>query len=263
MFVSNQGARISYTVLGAGPDVVLLHAHPSCHEMWLPVAEPLAHKFRITLLDLRGHGQSESDDAIITMAQHASDVDRVCRDIGIERAVFAGSSIGGYILFEMWRSYRQRIRGLVLSDTKASADSDEARANREKTATEVMERGIAQFLEGMVPKLLGASTVRSRPDIVDAAKETMRHARPKAVAAVQRGMAQRPDSLPLLPALNVPTLLLFGEEDAVTTRSDAETLQRGIPGSELVIVPKAGHFAIFEQAAEVHRALRKFLDSHY
>src|SRR5262245_28859624 len=94
-----------HTTLGSGPDVVLLHAFPSCHEMWLPVAEELAAKYRVTLLDLRGHGRSEVGLSTIRMTDHAADVERVCREVGMEQAVFAGVSLGGYVLFEFWRSY--------------------------------------------------------------------------------------------------------------------------------------------------------------
>ena len=110
MRVRSDDAEIAYSVVGSGPDVVLLHAFPSCHEMWLPVANNIARRYRVTLLDLRGHGESGAGEGPATMQKHASDVARVCREAGIGKAVFGGISIGGYILFEFWRQYREQVR---------------------------------------------------------------------------------------------------------------------------------------------------------
>jgi 3-oxoadipate enol-lactonase len=246
--------------LGSGPDLVLLHAFPSCHEMWLPVAEPLAQRYRITLYDLRGLGRSPADADIIRMADHASDLERVCKEAGIQKAIFAGVSIGGYILFEFWRTYRARIRALVLCDTRAATDTDEARATRRKSAEEVMQRGAAQFIETNLQKLLGETTRRNRIDIVDAARNTMRQSTAKGIAAVQRGMAERPDSTSTLATINVPTLLLCGEEDTVTPAAEMQAMQAKIADSTYVPIPRAGHFAVFENPADSTKAIRNFLD---
>src|SRR5436853_5441521 len=128
--IASDDAEVVYKVVGDGPPVVLLHPFPAHHELWLPAAEALASRYRLILPDLRGHGDSEVGEGPASMAKHAADVARICDHAGVGRAVFAGVSIGGYILFECWRSYGSRIAALLLSDTRAQADTEESRANR-------------------------------------------------------------------------------------------------------------------------------------
>jgi 3-oxoadipate enol-lactonase len=252
--------QLNRCTLGSGPDLVLLHAFPSSHEMWLPVAEQLAQRYRVTLYDLRGLGKTPPGAAIVPMSDHAADLERVCKEAGIQKAVFAGISIGGYILFEFWRSYRARVRALVLCDTRAAADSDETRATRLNSVDEVLQRGTAQFIEGNLQKLLGETTRRNRLDIVDAARDTMRLSTTAGIAAVQRGMAARPDSTPTLATINVPTLLMCGEEDTVTPLAEMRAIQVQLKGSSFVPIPRAGHLSVFENPADSTKAIRNFLD---
>ncbi len=259
MKIRSGDADIFYDVLGEGPSVVLLHAFPANHNLWRPVAERLATTYKVVLIDLRGHGNSGAGEGPATMEKHAADVARICDEAGIGRAIFAGVSIGGYVLFEFWRRYRERVRALVLSDTRAGADSEEARQARLKSAGEVEREGPDSFIDGLLPRLLGESTRRSRPDLAEAARAMAGKMSVAGIAAVLRGMAARPDSTPTLAAINVPTLLLFGDEDTVTPVREGELLRQHIRDSRLVVVPRAGHFAVFEQQDAAHDVLRKFL----
>lgn len=258
--LTTAGAEIHFAQLGAGPDLVLLHAAPSCHEMWLPVANALADRFRITLPDLRAHGQSSTPEGPATMQQHSDDLFRLCRHLGIKRAAFAGVSIGGYALFEFWRSHREQVSALVLCDTKASADSAEGKLAREKSAEEVNQTGPAAFVEKMLPKLLGATTQRNRPDLVEAARHTMRFVTARQITAAQLGMAERPDSTPTLATIDVPALVMVGEEDVITPVADARAIHQGIKGSELAVMAQAGHLAPFERPEETAALLRRFFE---
>jgi pimeloyl-ACP methyl ester carboxylesterase len=194
------------------------------------------------------------------MDKHAADLARVCEDAGIGRAVFAGASIGGYVLFEFWRRFRQRVAGLILCDTRAQADSEEGRAGRLRSAEDVEQRGPEPFLDSMVPKLLGQTTQRNRPDLVAAVRQMMSKMTAAGIAAVQRGMAQRPDSVSTLKTIDVPTLLLVGDEDTLTPITDAELMRSNIAGSRMAVIPRAGHLAAFEQHEEVARTMRRFLE---
>src|ERR1051326_5164595 len=166
-------AEISYNTMGSGPDVVLLHPFPAHYGIWLPVAEQLSARYRCVLPDLRGHGASEAGNGAATMEKHAADIRRVCDDAGIGRAVFVGVSIGGYILFELWRRFRERVSGLVLCDTRAPADSDETRRARLASVEQVQKHGPGGFLDAQVERLLGASTRQNRPDIAEVARAMM------------------------------------------------------------------------------------------
>jgi 3-oxoadipate enol-lactonase len=253
-------AEISYQSLGNGPPVVLLHPFPASHELWLPAAQALVSRYRLILPDLRGHGDSEIGDGPATMEKHAADLAGVMDDAEVGRAALAGISIGGYAIFEFWRRYRGRVAAIALCNTKAQADTPEGRAARLRSAEEVLERGTEPFFESMVPKLLGKTTRDRRPDLVAEALNMMRKMSAEDVALVQRGMADRPNSIPTLKTINVPTLIISGDEDVLTGMAEADLMRQGIPGSQLKTIPQAGHFAAWEQPTEVGPMLRQFLD---
>jgi 3-oxoadipate enol-lactonase len=258
--VKSGDAEIVYRALGEGPPVVLLHPFPANHEFWLPVAEALATRYRVILPDLRGHGDSGVGEGPATMQKHASDLARVMDDAEIGRAPLVGVSIGGYTLFEFWREYRGRVSALGLFNTKAPADSAEARAGRLKAATDVLDRGTEPFFESMIPRLLGRTTRETRPDLVNGVLRMMRKMSPDDVAQVQRGIAERPDSVDTLKTINGPTLLVTGDEDILTGLNEAELMRQHISGSQLRVIPKAGHYSAWEQPEEATKLLRQFLE---
>lgn len=258
--VRSDDAEICYEIRGNGPPVVLLHPFPCDHEFWNPVAAALDSRYRLILPDLRGHGDSEIGEGPALMQKHASDVARVLDTAGIGKAAFIGCSIGGYILFELWRRLRERMTALGLCDTRPQADTAEARANRLKAAATVLEQGTEPFLESMIPKLLGRTTVAARPDLVDGAHAMMRKMSAEDISQVQRGMAERSDSVADLKTINVPTLIVIGEEDVLSTVADGELMRQNIAGSELKVIPKAGHYSPWEQPEAVGTVLRQFLD---
>ncbi|HUK86507.1 MAG TPA: alpha/beta fold hydrolase [Terriglobales bacterium] len=261
MQVTSEDAKLFFETVGEGPPVVLLHPFPANHEVWMPVAERLSAKYRCILPDLRAHGDSEAGAGPALMSRHAQDLNRICEQAAVGKAVFAGVSIGGYVLFEFWRQSPERAHALIFCDTRASADSDEARAARLKSAEDVLQSGPEPFFDALLPKLLGETTRRERPDLVEQARKMMARMLTERIAAVQQGMAARPDSIPTLATITVPTLVLAGEEDTLTPRTDAEVIAKGIPGSQLKLIPRAGHFAPFEQPDETAAALLAFLDS--
>ena len=258
--IKSNDAEIVYWSLGEGTPVVLLHPFPAHHEFWLPVAEALATRYRVILPDLRGHGESGVGEGPATMEKHAADIARVMDDANVGRAPLVGVSIGGYVLFEFWRKYRGRVAALGLCNTKAPADGPEARAGRLQAANDVLERGTEPFFESMIPKLMGKTTREMRPDLVDGALRMMRKMSPENVAQVQRGMAARPDSIETLKTINVPTLLITGDEDVMTGVNEAELMRQHIAGSQLRVIPKAGHYSPWEQPQDAAKLLRQFLD---
>jgi pimeloyl-ACP methyl ester carboxylesterase len=262
MKVKSGDAEIFYEVMGDGPAVVLLHAFPVNHNLWRPVAERLALRYRVVLPDLRGHGDSAPGDGPATMEKHASDLARVCDDAGIGTAFFGGVSIGGYVTFEFWRRFRERMQGFILCDTRAGADSDQVQAGRFQTAELVEKNGPDAFLDATIPRLMGESTRTNRPDLVQAARDMARKMTVAGIAAVQRGMAVRPDSVPTLRSISVPALLLYGAEDEATPPAEGALIKQHVPHAQLQVVPKAGHMAVFEQQEAAHEILRKFLDEN-
>jgi 3-oxoadipate enol-lactonase len=261
MQIKSGDASIVYTVLGTGLPVVLLHPFPAHHEFWLPAAQALVSRYRLILPDLRGHGDSGVGEGPATMEKHVADLVRILDHAEVGQVPFAGVSIGGYVLFEFWRRYRGRVAALALFNTKAPADSAEARAVRLRAAADVLERGAEPFFESMVPKLLGETSRHSRPDLVDGAMRMMRKMSPESVAQVQRGMAERPDSMPDLKTIHVPTLLVTGDEDILTGPPEADLMRQNIPSSQMKIIRRAGHYSAWEQPEEAGQLLRQFFDS--
>lgn len=253
-------AELVYWALGDGPPVLLLHPFPANHEFWMPVAEALTTRYRFILPDLRGHGESEVGQGPATMEKHAADIARVLDDADVGRVPIIGVSIGGYTMFEFWRKYRGRVAALSLFNTKAPADNAEARAARLQAANDVLERGAEAFFESMIPKLLGKTTRETRPDLVAGAMRMLRKMSSDDIAQVQRGMAARPDSVETLKTINVPTLIVTGEEDLLTGVNEAALMQQQIAGSQMRVIPKAGHYSPWEQPEEAARLLRQFLD---
>jgi 3-oxoadipate enol-lactonase len=258
--IKSSDAEIVYWILGDGAAVVLLHPFPVHHDFWLPVANALAARYRVIMPDLRGHGDSDAGEGPATMEKHAADLCRVMDDADVGRAPLIGVSIGGYLLFEFWRRYRGRVAALGLCNTKAPADGAEARAARLQAANDVLDRGTDPFFEGMAARVLGRTTRETRPDLVDAALAMMRKMSPADVAQVQRGMAEREDSVETLKTINVPTLLITGDEDTLTGVNEAELMSRHISGSQMRVIPRAGHYSLWEQPEAATRLLRQFLD---
>lgn len=251
--LQSDDARLYYQVFGSGPDLVLLHPFPLNHRFWDGVIPALSECYRVVTPDLRGHGDSELGEGPATMAKHAADLLAFCDAEGISKALFVGVSIGGYVLFEFWRQHREKLAGIVLSNTRAEAETAEGRAARLRTAEEVLRDGTRTFIEGMLERLLGATTRRERPDIVDAARSMMQTMSPEDIAGVQRGMADRPDSIATLSTIDVPALVIAGAEDS--SPLGMERIRDGIAGSKLQIIEKAGHYAAMERPEEYSRVL--------
>lgn len=261
MNVTSGDAMLFVDEQGNGPPLVLLHPFPTDHRFWRPLLPALSSRYRVLAPDLRGSGGSSAGEGPATMEKHAADIARVCDAAGVRKAAFVGVSIGGYILFEFWRGYADRVAALVLADTRATADTPEGRAGRLKSVGEVQLHGPATFVDGMTPKLLGESTRKSRPDVARAAVALMNESSVAGISALQQGMAERKDSIPTLATITVPTLVLVGAEDTLTPPKDAEQIAGGISGSRLVKIPAAGHLSPFEQPELVGEEVRGFLDT--
>ena len=256
--LQSDDAVLNYEVFGAGSDLVLLHPFPLNHHFWDEIASLLSGSYRVVTPDLRGHGQSELGDGPATMAKHATDLLALCNAEEIDKAAFVGVSIGGYVLFEFWRQHRERFSALVLSNTRAVAETEDSRAARFRIADQVLSGGTEGFIEDMLGRLLGSTTRSERPDIVEAARRMMQSMSAEDIAGVQRGMADRPDSTETLSTIDVPALVIAGEED-IPPLSAAELMRDRIAGSQFYVINKAGHYAAMEQPKKYAQVLLDFL----
>jgi pimeloyl-ACP methyl ester carboxylesterase len=247
------------TVYGEGTPVVLLHAFPLDSRMWLPQVEALTG-YQALIPDLRGFGAARA------MAGERSPIDLLADDVacllddrGLERVVLCGLSMGGYVALAFARRHPERLGGLVLLDTKAGEDSEAARAERLAMADRVQAEGVGFVPEVMLPRLLGETSRRERPEVVERVTETILDQDPRGIAAAQRGMAERPDSTASLAGIDVPTLVIAGAEDELSGPAEARTVAAAVRDARLVQVPGAGHLVNLEQPEAVNDALLDFL----
>lgn len=265
MFFPSDGSKLFYTTMGDGPAVVLLHPTPVDHRFWLPVAEILAAQYRLILPDLRGHGQSEAGEGPVTMEKLGADAGRLLDTLEIGKALFAGCSIGGYTLYEVWRTMPARVEALAFCCAKPQADDDAMRAKREQTIAKIRERGTAEVIESNLETQLGPTARRRWPQKIAEAREMMQTMRPEAMIAVQQGLAARPDSVVTSRTMRVPCCVVAGGEDPGSTPADmrllAEQIRNGGYGAEYNEIPDGGHFVPFEQPELMARILRRFFDS--
>ena len=253
------GVPIQYADHGHGPTVLFLHAFPLSLRMW-EGQEGLSSRYRIVRFDARGFGGSGPGDAALTMDRIAEDAAVLIERLRLGPVILVGCSMGGYAAFAFAQKHPTLLRGLVLVDTRAAADTPEARRGRGDLAARVMKEGARAALDAFLPRIIGETTKKSRADVIARLKDIMLATSPRGISDALHGMAARQDSTPLLREIRVPALVVCGEEDVITPVAEAESLHRGIRGSELAIIPKAGHLPSMETPEAFSGVLEKFLD---
>lgn len=259
------GTTIGYDVYGAGETALaLLHAYPLSRGQWAAQAQSLARALDIRVItpDLRGCGESSADDTAITMERMAQDVVALLDALGASRVALGGLSMGGYVAFAALRAQPERFAGLMLADTRAAADSAEAQAARAQTAIFVQQQGAGALFDRDAPRLLSNRTLHHDPAAVAQARALAEVNRPEALAAVARGMARRHDATDLLPRIACPTLVLVGDQDAITPVADARILFERIPHAHLEIIEDAGHLSNLERPTLFTERVASFLRQH-
>ncbi len=255
--------NIAYDDHGIGQPVLFLHAFPLNRSMWSGemMALLLEERYRLVALDWRGFGESDILSGISTMEQFADDVAGLMDVLGMQDAVICGLSMGGYAAFAFLRKYPQRVKGLILADTRPSADTAEARANRENVALIAETQGTEAIADLQVPKLISEYTRQHHLEIELRIRQMINAATPQGIAAASRGMAQRADSTALLSTIAFPTLVIVGEQDSLTPPSVAQDYAAKIPNAQFIVIPHAGHLSNLEQPEAFLQAISGFLRS--
>jgi pimeloyl-ACP methyl ester carboxylesterase len=250
------GRRIHCEIRGDGPPILFVHGFPLSGRLWRAVVAGLEDDYRCIVPDLRGHGASEPTPSA-TMAGYADDLAQLLDALGVGGPVtVVGMSMGGYVAFEFCRRHPDRVRALVLANTRAQADTADAAANRRDTARRVLEEGSGIVADAMLPKLFGPG---ASEELKTEWRRIMSETPPAGVAAAQHAMASRPDSFGTLADLERPVLIIAGGEDVITPPSDAEQMNQAASDSRLEVIRDAGHMAAVEKPAELVGILRSFL----
>jgi pimeloyl-ACP methyl ester carboxylesterase len=252
-------ASIHYREAGSGNDVVLLlHAFPLHSGMWDPLLAALAARFRVIALDYRGLGRSRPAPPATTMELIAGDALALLRKLAVRSAGVVGLSMGGYAALELYRRAPDLFRGLALCDTKATPDTVEQKAARETFATNALSKGLSWVADDFAPKVL-----RPHPDpaVLATVRALIADGTPEGVAAAQRGMALRPDSVPTLARIACPTLVVFGDEDQLIPLGEGQRMAQTVKGARMVRIPGAGHLPNLENPSAFNAALSTFFAS--
>ncbi len=263
--IVTSGITMSCEDRGSGLPVVLVHGFPLDREMWAAQIEALGREFRVMAPDLRGFGRSTLEpgdvDAGVGMERYAADVLAVLDALGVvEPVVLVGLSMGGYVAWQIALRNPERLRGLVLCDTRAVADAPEAAAGRFKMAEAVLQAGDASPALGMLERLLAPETHEQRPDVVATVKAMIERQSPQTIAAAQRGMARREDVREKLKNIACPCLGIVGIADAISPPKEMREIVAALPDARLVEIP-GGHMTPMENAEGVTEAIREFARS--
>jgi 3-oxoadipate enol-lactonase len=239
--------------------LVLLHAFPLNARMWEGQLGLSSGGWRVIAPHFRGVDAGTDDPPTSSIDDYAGDVIDLLDALHVDQAVIGGLSMGGYAAFAVLRHAARYVQGLILADTRAEADTAEGLEARRKMLDLVQSKGAAAVAEEMMPKLLGETTRRSRVDVMDRVRSLVLSNSTEAIAGSVRALMSRPDSTPLLSTIHVPTLILVGAEDTVTPPALSEKMHAAIVGSELTVIPGAGHLTNLEQPDLFNAALARFL----
>ncbi len=265
MKVFINATNLAYDDHGIGQPVLFLHAFPLNRSMWEGEITALLQQehYRLVALDWRGFGESDIPGALATMELFADDVAALMDALGMSDAVLCGLSMGGYVAFAFVRKYPQRVKGLVLADTRPGADTAEGRANRENVARLAEMQGSGAVAELQIPKLISDYTRQHHKEVEMRLRQMMNTATVQGIAAAARGMAQRLDATDLLATISCPTLVVVGEHDAITPPEIAQDYATKIPGAQFVVIPAAGHLSNLEQPQAFLQAVGGFLRASF
>lgn len=246
-----------------GSPVIFIHAFPLHRAMCDGLIGVLVEAgYRVITPDLRGVGGSEVPPGPYPMSLLAADVLGLADELGLDRFVLGGLSMGGYVSLALLRQAPERVRAVILADTRAGADSDEGKANRETTAQKAEREGSSAIADSMLPRLLAPATINHKADVVAEVRAMIESNSPMGIAATARGMALRADSTDLLPEIDIPTLIIVGELDAITPPDESRFMQGRIPDATLTIIRDAGHLSNIDQPEEFNIKLIHFLLAH-
>ena len=250
----------------SSPPLLLLHAFPLHSEMWWPQLACLSSRFRVIAPDLPGFGRSTapeegaSEPRAFAMADYADTVAALLDELGLDRVVLGGLSMGGYVAFACLRRFPDRIAGLVLADTRTATDTAEVRERRTAQQQQVLRDGTAGVVETLLAGLLGDHSHRHRPELVQQVRRLALDNPPGGIVMALEAMKTRPDAVPELAAIDVPTVVIVGAEDRLSPPEEVEGWQEHIRGSRLAVLPLAGHLSNLEAPEEFNAEVADLLD---
>lgn len=244
---------------GNGLPLIFIHGFPFNRSMWDPQIQDLKRHARVITYDLRGFGESGSDDQSLSMDVLADDLVWFMDRLNIPQAVVCGLSMGGYILLNAVERYPQRFSGIILSDTQCLADSKENKEKRFTTIKDIQDKGLDAFADNFLKGTFAPHTQQARPELVKQVKQMILGNKAESITAALKAMAERKETCSGLKHITAPTLVLCGKEDTLTPPSLSEYLFNNIPGAQLHEIEQAGHLSNLEQPETFNRHVADFI----
>lgn len=258
----SSGVEIAYYDNGAGIPIVFLHSFGHNKTLWFPqLTHFLERGYRVVAPDMPGHGDSTFDPAHHTVDRIARSYVELLGALGLQRVILAGISMGGYIALRMWAIRPELIAGLVLSNTKAEADSDEIVARRRAQVGNIREHGLAEFIRTGAPRRLSPKTLEHRPWVLDSITMMNFTVTAEANIATLEAMAAKPDDTATLATITVPTLITWGSDDTFIPKDAAAKLKGGIRNAQLHVIQDTGHVSNLENPTQYNRIMDDFLET--
>jgi 3-oxoadipate enol-lactonase len=253
---------IPLTIAGSGRPCLFVHGYPLSRRMWHRVVDDLRHDWLVIAPDLRGFGESGKETEAFSIADLAEDLGELITVLEIRQKItLIGLSMGGYVAFEFWDKFADRLQSLVLCDTRASADTEAARKVRLDAAKLVLEVGTKVVTFPMIDKMLCQKIRDTKLDLVKEVLGMFEQTPPSTIAYAQSAMAARRDFTPKLSDMHIPTLAICGENDEMTPAGEMKSMIDKMPQATLSIIPDAGHLPPMENAQATVAAIRKFLQA--
>lgn len=261
MHIEANGVTLAYSQAGNGRPLLLVHGYPLSREIFEAQVAGLAGPARVITVDLRGHGDSQAVPGPYSVDLLADDLNALLDALGVNQpVVLGGLSMGGYVVFAFYRKYAHRVAGLILTATRAGADSPEGKAGRDQAIATAQETGVAAIAAAMLPKMLAPATYQQRPELVRQVERILGRTSLDGVLGDLAALRDRPDSTPTLARIDRPTLILPGADDQIIPLSEAEGMRAGIRDAQMIVIPQAGHLTSLENPTAFNQAVSAFLE---
>jgi pimeloyl-ACP methyl ester carboxylesterase len=254
-FVEVDGAQVYYQIQGEGEPMLLIHGYPLSGELFRDNVGPLSEQYQVITVDLRGFGMSVAPSQEASIEIYAQDVLAVMDELGLEQAVVGGMSMGGIVIFEMVRQAPERLSGIILIDTVHLPAGVAEAAMWRGEAEQAQQEGVGSLVDFLLPDMLSGDARMNQPELAEHLTSIVQQASLEGAVGGGNALADRPDSSETLAQITVPTLIIVGQEDTLTPFEIHQEMNEGIAGSQLVILPGAGHAAIIEAADEANQAI--------
>jgi 3-oxoadipate enol-lactonase len=253
---------LAYDQFGKGIPLLLIHGYPLSRKIWNAQMDGLSDIATIVRMDLRGHGESFPFEGEYKMDVLAEDCYKLLNHLNINPPIIVcGLSMGGYVAFSLYNHYPQLFKGMILTSTRAVADSPEGKVSREASIKKARKNGITSIVDGMLPKLVSPFTLTTKKELVSTIREIMMATSVDGVVGALQGMRDRPDSTPLLTQIKCPTLIIHGADDQIIPLREADNMSQQLLGFHICVIPQAGHLPNMEQPERYNRSIREFVSS--